>query len=628
MTSQTAPGATLAVQGVQLRHSRDVTLTYPDFTLPAGAQLAITGPSGTGKTTLLHVLAGLLRPQKGEVLYAGRAIGRMSEAERARFRRREVGYVFQDFHLMPGLTALENVELGLRVAGVGRARERARATLGRLDLADRCKHRPAQLSTGERQRVAVARAVAHRPGITPGRRAHSAPGPGARARDHGPPARRCGRAGRHPAGGDPRPPGGASAARPPGTLTDGSAVRLALWTALRGLRSRWVALLITVLAVALASATALVVPLVTRQVERGAQDAAQVFDLLVVAPGSATQALMSTLFYLDVPTGNLPHRVYQELRDAPGTRRAVPLALGDNYAGFPVVGTSRSFFDQRLKPSAPPYFRLAQGRLFAREHDAVIGARVAQASGLQLGNTFRGSHGLEERQGGEAESASPDHHGEPYRVTGILAPTGGPVDRAVLTPIETVWEVHGPASEAKREVTAVLYSAENLAGIYTVAQRINADKDAMAVFPGQVFAQARETLLQGQAAYAALSILVLGIAALTVWLSVYTSGLERMRTVSLLRALGAGRGTVFALVLLETLLTVSLGVGLGLGLALLVGSVGGGLLGARLGFTLAAPQLTWSLAARALALIPLGLLAALLPATLASRTSPLRHLNG
>lgn len=407
-------------------------------------------------------------------------------------------------------------------------------------------------------------------------------------------------------------------------------MRLAFWTALRSLRHRLGALLITVLAVALATATALVVPMVTRQVERGAQDAAQVFDLLVTAPGSGTQAVMSTLFYLDVPIGNVPHRVYEDLKNAPGTRRAVPIALGDNYAGFPVVGTSREFFDQRLKPTAPPYFRLAQGQLFAREHDAVIGAAVAQQAGLGLGGTFKGSHGLEEAELAHEEEAGGEHHeghDEPYTVTGILAPTGGPVDRAVLTPIETVWEVHGAAAQHDREVTAVLYSAENLAGIYTTAQKVNAQKDAMAVFPGQVFAQAKQTLMQGQAAYAGLSVLVLGIAALTVALSVYTSGLERRRTVALLRALGAGRGTVFTLVLLETALTVALGVGLGLGLSLLASTLGGSLLGARLGFTLAAPELTWALASRALWLIPLGILAALPPAFAATRVSPLRHLS-
>jgi putative ABC transport system ATP-binding protein len=148
-----------------VRHGREVTLHYPDLHLAAGAALAITGPSGTGKTTLLHVLAGLLRPHSGDVHYGALALGRAREPVREAFRRQHVGYVFQDFHLMPGLSALENVELGLRVAGTPRPRHRARDTLTRLELGHRLNHRPDQLSTGERQRVAVARAVAHGPGL-------------------------------------------------------------------------------------------------------------------------------------------------------------------------------------------------------------------------------------------------------------------------------------------------------------------------------------------------------------------------------------------------------------------------------------------------------------------------------
>lgn len=155
----------LRAVGLRVQHGREVTLAYPDLDLAPGAQLAVTGPSGTGKTTLLHVLAGLLTPQSGEVFSGDFSVTGASAAGRDLFRRRSVGYVFQDFHLMPGLSALENVELGLRVAGVGDARARAEGALARLDLAHRRHHRPAQLSTGERQRVAVARAVAHGPGL-------------------------------------------------------------------------------------------------------------------------------------------------------------------------------------------------------------------------------------------------------------------------------------------------------------------------------------------------------------------------------------------------------------------------------------------------------------------------------
>ncbi|ADV67279.1 ABC transporter ATP-binding protein [Deinococcus maricopensis] len=159
--------ADLLVRGVTHAYGADVTLTYPDFTARAGEHLAITGPSGAGKTTLLHFIAGLLTPTSGDVTYGHTRVNALSEAARDAYRARTVGYVFQDFHLMPGYTALENVMLGLGLAGVrgARARDAARAALTRLGLGERAHHTPRQLSTGERQRVALARAVAHGPGL-------------------------------------------------------------------------------------------------------------------------------------------------------------------------------------------------------------------------------------------------------------------------------------------------------------------------------------------------------------------------------------------------------------------------------------------------------------------------------
>ena len=398
---------------------------------------------------------------------------------------------------------------------------------------------------------------------------------------------------------------------------------MTFWITLRNLRTRWLATLITLLAVALATATALVVPLLTRQVERGAQDAAQVFDLLITAKGSPSQAVLSSLFYLDVPIGNLPYSEYARLKADPRTRRAVPLGFGDNYRGLPVVGTDPSFFEQRLKPSAPPYFHVAQGQMFSKPFQALLGASAAQQTGLKIGDTFKGAHGLEDHS---AEGVETEVHDTPYTVVGILAATGGPIDRAVVTPIETLWRVHGQLTPGSRGVTAVLYTASRLNDLYSVAQQTNARPLAQAVFPGQVFANLRGFVLQGQAAYAGLSLLMLLLAGLTVWLSVHASGLERARSVALLRALGAGRGTVFGVVLLETALVVSLGLGLGVLLSLGLGGLAGGVLGARLGFSLPAPTLDPGLLLRVLWLFPLGLLAALPPALGAARAEPTRNL--
>ena len=126
-----------------------------------GAMVAVMGPSGAGKSTLLTIAGGLEDPDEGEVLVGGEPLSRMSRNDRARLRRRAIGYVFQDYNLLPGLTAAENVSLPLELDGVParKARAAGMAALGQLGLASRARHYPDQLSGGERQRVSIARAV-------------------------------------------------------------------------------------------------------------------------------------------------------------------------------------------------------------------------------------------------------------------------------------------------------------------------------------------------------------------------------------------------------------------------------------------------------------------------------------
>ncbi len=137
------------------------------FDLVAGATLAIVGPSGSGKTTLLGLCAGLDRPSGGTVALAGESIGELSEDARALVRNRHVGFVFQNFQLIPTLTALENVLVPVELRGEGgaAAEGEARGLLARVGLGERCDHYPVQLSGGEQQRVALARAFMNRPKI-------------------------------------------------------------------------------------------------------------------------------------------------------------------------------------------------------------------------------------------------------------------------------------------------------------------------------------------------------------------------------------------------------------------------------------------------------------------------------
>jgi putative ABC transport system ATP-binding protein len=153
---------TYHLEGTPIEAVRDVSLT-----VRPGEFLAVTGPSGSGKSTLLHLLGAVDTPGRGRVLLDGIDPSTLGEGRRARLRLLHVGLVFQRFHLLPMLTALENVELPMAEAGTGRAEreERAAALLERVGLGDRLRHRPPQLSGGQRQRVAIARALANRPSL-------------------------------------------------------------------------------------------------------------------------------------------------------------------------------------------------------------------------------------------------------------------------------------------------------------------------------------------------------------------------------------------------------------------------------------------------------------------------------
>lgn len=161
----------LSARGLRKEYGKDEGLIRAvagiDLDVARGETVAVMGPSGCGKSTLLHMLGGLDRPTGGELWLDGRRIDRLGEGALAELRRREVGFIFQAFHLMDELTARENVELPALLAGRSSREARARATslLEEVGLADRSGHLPAALSGGQRQRVAIARAVVNEPVI-------------------------------------------------------------------------------------------------------------------------------------------------------------------------------------------------------------------------------------------------------------------------------------------------------------------------------------------------------------------------------------------------------------------------------------------------------------------------------
>jgi putative ABC transport system ATP-binding protein len=167
MKDNTSAAISLAGVNLSLGHDAARVHILKDIALDIkrGETIGLVGPSGSGKSTLLMVMAGLERPDNGSVAVAGNDLAKLNEDDLARFRGRNVGIVFQSFHLIPTMTALENVAVPLELAGASDANERAARELAAVGLAERMQHYPAELSGGEQQRVALARALAPNPPI-------------------------------------------------------------------------------------------------------------------------------------------------------------------------------------------------------------------------------------------------------------------------------------------------------------------------------------------------------------------------------------------------------------------------------------------------------------------------------
>ena len=300
-------------------------------------------------------------------------------------------------------------------------------------------------------------------------------------------------------------------------------------------------------------------------------------DVVVGAKGSPLQLILAGVFHLDVPPGNVPLAEVQALATHPQVAQVIPLSLGDSVMGFRIVGTTHDY---------PAHYRatLAQGALWSAPMQAVLGAQVAQATGLQLGQRFSGSHGL---GGGGHE------HGDTlYGVAGVLAPCACVLDRLVLTDTASVWNVHEglapgefrslsaedrEAIEAAREVTLALVRYNTPMAAIGFPRFVNATTTMQAAAPAMEITRLLGMVGVGTRVLQGMGAVLLLVAALSVFIAMWSAVRERRADIAMLRLLGASPWTVGALLLCEALWLALLASALGLlaaqGLTALVGSL-------------------------------------------------------
>ena len=333
--------------------------------------------------------------------------------------------------------------------------------------------------------------------------------------------------------------------------------------------SRPLAAALNLLLLSLGLASITLVLLVNHQIQQAfARDLAGI-DVVVGAKGSPLQLILSGVFQIDTPTGNVPLADVQALQANPQVAKLIPISMGDSFKGYRIIGTTPDYVSHYAGV-------MASGALWQAPMQAVLGAKVARDTGLRVGDSFAGSHGL--GGGGHA-------HGQtPYTVTGVLAPSGSVMDRLILTPTESVWRVHEKdialdaadqkILEEEREVTLALIQYRSPLAAVTFPRFINTTTDMQAAAPALEISRLLGLIGIGADVLRAFAGVLLLTAGLGVFIALWSAVRERRADLALLRMLGAAPRQLAALLWCEALwlalLASLLGLALGQGVAALL----------------------------------------------------------
>jgi len=317
--------------------------------------------------------------------------------------------------------------------------------------------------------------------------------------------------------------------------------------------------------------------------EKMTRDAAGI-DLVVGAKGSPLQLILSSVYHIDFPTGNIKMEEAQRISRSRLVKQVIPLAMGDNVQGLRILGTNHDYLDLYS-------VKFAVGKAWEQPFEVTLGAESAQILGLKLGDTFSGSHGI--------SVGSHDHDQHAFTVTGILSPSGKVVDRLVLTSIESVWYTHDeeggaepdtitqgeeeplaveegtelgidphlqpvtargfPVTDQDREVTTLLVRYRNPMAAIQLPRMINSGTSMQAASPAFEMSRLFELLGVGISLLQGLAIALVVIAGLSIFIALYNSLKERKYDLAILRTLGASRGQLVGLVFLEGISLTTMG---------------------------------------------------------------------
>jgi putative ABC transport system permease protein len=330
----------------------------------------------------------------------------------------------------------------------------------------------------------------------------------------------------------------------------------------------WFKPLNTVLSIILLTASVAIISLLIllqKQFEKQFSSNIDGVDLVIGAKGSPMQLILSSVYHMDAPTGNINYADAKVWMKHPFVKTAIPLAFGDNYRGFKIVGTTQDYF---IKYEA----QITSGAIFNNNFEVVLGSEVAQKMNLKVGDTFFGSHG---------DAAEGELHEEfPYVVTGVAAPTGKVIDHLILSNIESVWAMHHHEEEATsavypqeedynhkeahnheddHEITAVLIKLKNKMGFVLWPRLIAQNTNMQAASPAIEINRLFSLFGIGLEALQYLAYGIMLISGISIFIALYNTLKERKYEFALMRVSGASRSQLLILVLFESMLLCLIG---------------------------------------------------------------------
>lgn len=408
----------------------------------------------------------------------------------------------------------------------------------------------------------------------------------------------------------------------------------------RSLRQHALSTAVTVLSVALATGLTMSVFAIRRQAQEAFTGGPIGFDAVLGARGSQLQLVLNTVFHLETSPGNIPWAMYKAIAANPGVALAVPYALGDNYEGYRVVGTTEDLFTKFEYSAGRKLTPAGTGRIFESDkREAVLGATVARETGLTVGDTFEPYHGLQYDEGMSKA------HDDGYRVVGVLQPSNSPSDRVVWIPIEGLYRMSGhvlrgtgrsytPTADEiipdeHREVSAVMLKLVDPQAGIALDQAINRQgRSATLAWPiGRVMADLFGKIGWISNVLALIAWLVVIVTAGSILASIYNTMNERRREFAILRSLGARRSTVFSAIVLEATTITTLGVLAGFLIYSAILTAAMVVIRSQTGVVLDPWRLDPALWTTPLVMIALGALAGLVPAFKAYRTDVAENLH-